>query len=187
MGTNVPNVKLLLGLIVPIGDRLREERERLGLNQTDFAALGGVGRKSQFNYEESERQPDAAYLAAISVAGADVLYILTGQRQGKGIGESAVHQAVLEAVDLLSLEKKVDANQLAKAVTKLALRSVPVSTVLCDDHAAGNASPQPAQQASKYSVDFGNSQIGQVVQGDMTGGVNIVDNRREPIQSGKKK
>lgn len=35
---------------------------------------------AQINYEKGERQPDAAYLAAIAAAGADVLYILTGQR-----------------------------------------------------------------------------------------------------------
>lgn len=65
---------------LPIGGRLKEERERLGKNQTDFAALGGAGRKTQFNYETGERAPDGAYLAAIAAAGADVLYILTGQR-----------------------------------------------------------------------------------------------------------
>ena len=65
---------------MPIGKRLREERERLGFNQTDFAAIGGVGRKSQFNYEEDERQPDAVYLSAIHGAGADVQYIVTGIR-----------------------------------------------------------------------------------------------------------
>lgn len=65
---------------LPIGERLREERDRLGLNQSDFAALGGIGRKTQFNYESGERVPDGAYLAAIAAAGADVLYILTGQR-----------------------------------------------------------------------------------------------------------
>lgn len=62
------------------GKRIKEERERLGLNQTDFAAEGGVGRKSQFNYEEDERRPDADYLSAIAAVGADVLYIITGQR-----------------------------------------------------------------------------------------------------------
>ena len=65
---------------MPIGKRLREERERLGYSQTDFAAIGGVGRKSQFNYEEGERQPDSLYLVAIHQAGADVQYILTGTR-----------------------------------------------------------------------------------------------------------
>lgn len=69
-----------MSLFLPIGKRLLEERERLGLNQTDFAAIGGVGRKTQFNYESGERAPDGAYLAAIAKAGADALYILTGQR-----------------------------------------------------------------------------------------------------------
>lgn len=63
-------------------ERLREERERLGYNQTDFAAIAGVGRKTQFNYETGDRIPDAAYLAAITTVGADVPYILTGERDG---------------------------------------------------------------------------------------------------------
>lgn len=69
-----------LGAFVTIGKRLKEEREKLGFNQTAFAAIGGVGRKSQFNYEDDERRPDAEYLAAISVVGADVRYIITGDR-----------------------------------------------------------------------------------------------------------
>jgi len=111
-----------LGKFVTIGRRLKDEREKLGFNQTDFAAIGGVGRKSQFNYEEGERNPDAVYLAAIAAAGADIQYIVTGERQGRGIGESSVHQAVLDAVYLLSLGKKIDARQLASAVVKLLAR-----------------------------------------------------------------
>ena len=38
--------------------------------------------RSQRNYESGERNPDSVYLAAIAAAGADVLYILTGQRSG---------------------------------------------------------------------------------------------------------
>lgn len=62
-----------------IGERLREERERLSYSQADFAAIAGAHRKSQGNYESGERAPDGIYLAAIAAAGADVLYILTGQ------------------------------------------------------------------------------------------------------------
>lgn len=71
-----------------IGERLREERERLGLSQTeaaDIAANAGVAgatRQSQALYEKGKRMPDAAYLAAIQAAGYNVLYILTGQRGG---------------------------------------------------------------------------------------------------------
>ncbi|WP_255313860.1 helix-turn-helix domain-containing protein, partial [Pseudomonas protegens] len=34
-----------------VGSRLREERERLGLSQSDFGALVGVSRGTQKNYE----------------------------------------------------------------------------------------------------------------------------------------
>lgn len=63
-----------------IGERLKAERERLGLNQTDFGALGGVQKQAQLKYERGDRSPDSAYLASVSEAGVDVLYVLTGQR-----------------------------------------------------------------------------------------------------------
>ena len=61
-------------------ERLTEERLRLGYGQGEFAALGGVGRGAQANYEKGLRQPDMAYLEAVAAAGADVLYIVTGAR-----------------------------------------------------------------------------------------------------------
>lgn len=62
--------------------RLREERQRLDLNQTEFAELAGVLKGAQVNYEAGKRAPDAIYMAAIAAAGADVRYILTGERDG---------------------------------------------------------------------------------------------------------
>lgn len=64
------------------GERLREERERLGLNQVAFAAQGGVQKAAQINYEKDERRPDTEYLAGIAAAGVDVLYVVTGVRAG---------------------------------------------------------------------------------------------------------
>jgi transcriptional regulator with XRE-family HTH domain len=63
-----------------IFERLRSQREALGLSQQALAEICGITARSQRNYESGERLPDAAYLAALSAAGADVLYILTGQR-----------------------------------------------------------------------------------------------------------
>lgn len=74
---------------LPIGQRLKEERIRLGMNQTEFGAIGSATRKTQFNYESGERVPDGEYLAALAAAGADVLYILTGARQGQGVPPAA--------------------------------------------------------------------------------------------------
>lgn len=63
-----------------IGDRIRSERERLGFKQADFAALGGASKNSQLAWEKGHAMPNAGVLAEYAKAGADVLYILTGQR-----------------------------------------------------------------------------------------------------------
>lgn len=63
-----------------IGERLKEERERLGLSQEAFGEIGGVKKLAQRNYEKGNRMPDAGYLASIAEVGVDVMYVLTGQR-----------------------------------------------------------------------------------------------------------
>ena len=68
-----------------IGARLREERNRLGLTQPELAARAGVGKQAQLRYEAGERNPDTVYLAALADAGADVLYIVTGQRNERAL------------------------------------------------------------------------------------------------------
>lgn len=64
-----------------IGERLKEERSRLGLSQTDLGAAGGVGKTTQINYEKGAGSPDAKYLAAVEPLGVDVLYVVTGVRK----------------------------------------------------------------------------------------------------------
>lgn len=61
-----------------IGQRLKEERERLDFTQTSFAELAGTTKKSQIDYEKDLTQPKANYLASIAEAGADINYIITG-------------------------------------------------------------------------------------------------------------
>jgi len=79
-----------------INDRLREERERLKLPQDRFAAVGGVQKRAQINYESGERMPDAGYLAAVASIGVDVLYVLTGERSGAAaMGLSAEELALV--------------------------------------------------------------------------------------------
>jgi len=67
-------------LMDSLGNRLREERERLGLSQEAFGEIGGVKKLAQRNYEKGNRQPDASYLTAVAAIGVDVMYVLTGQR-----------------------------------------------------------------------------------------------------------
>jgi len=80
-----------------IGERLRAERERLRLNQSDFAEAAGTTRKSQFNYETDERRPDADYLAAAAGLGVDVLFVLTGVRDGANPGLDAAERVLLDS------------------------------------------------------------------------------------------
>lgn len=85
-----------------IGERLREERERLGLNQEELGQRGGVNRNTQGKYEKSERSPDAVYLAGIAQHGVDVLYVVTGARQvrlDEMTGEGARLLALLSRID----------------------------------------------------------------------------------------
>ncbi|MGF6095727.1 helix-turn-helix domain-containing protein [Pseudomonas sp. 18175] len=62
-----------------IGARLREERIRLALSQRALGEVGGVEANAQRRYEDTSRYPKANYLAAITTAGVDVLYVLTGE------------------------------------------------------------------------------------------------------------
>lgn len=66
-----------------IGQRLAEERKRLGYNQTEFGALGGVALRTVADWEKNKTSPNGAFLAEIAKAGADITYIITGQRTEK--------------------------------------------------------------------------------------------------------
>jgi transcriptional regulator with XRE-family HTH domain len=102
-----------------IGDRLREERERLGLNQPEFGAIAGVSKTTQFNYEKGDRSPDAEYLAAIAGVGVDVMYVLTGTRSiphAESLSPRAA--ALLNNFEHMADEDKRAIERLADAVQK---------------------------------------------------------------------
>ncbi|WP_296257479.1 MULTISPECIES: helix-turn-helix domain-containing protein [unclassified Pseudomonas] len=64
--------------MIGIGQRLREERNRLKLSQSALGSIGGVETNAQGNYESGLRSPKADYLLRISEAGVDINYVLTG-------------------------------------------------------------------------------------------------------------
>jgi transcriptional regulator with XRE-family HTH domain len=63
-----------------IGQRLKEERERLGLSQQAFAEIGGASKRSQVEWEKGAQVPNAEFLALVAKSGADVAFIVTGAR-----------------------------------------------------------------------------------------------------------
>lgn len=62
------------------GARLKEARKALGLSQSEAADLVGITREHWGRCEREVAVPGGEVLAALARAGADVNYILTGQR-----------------------------------------------------------------------------------------------------------
>lgn len=63
-----------------IGDRLKEERERLRLTQPEFAEAAGAKKRTLIDWEKGVSSPTAVQLGALVAIGVDALYVLTGQR-----------------------------------------------------------------------------------------------------------
>lgn len=61
-------------------DRLKEERERLGLSQTKLGEMVGVVKQTVIRWEKGDASPDAPQLEKMATAGFDALYIVTGNR-----------------------------------------------------------------------------------------------------------
>ncbi|NNA66231.1 helix-turn-helix domain-containing protein [Pseudomonas gessardii] len=61
-----------------VGERLKEERQRIGVSQTVLAEKCGVTKNTQLAYEKGERSPDTTYLASAASLGLDILYVVTG-------------------------------------------------------------------------------------------------------------
>jgi transcriptional regulator with XRE-family HTH domain len=106
--------------LLTIGERLKEERLRLGMNQPDFAGIGGVGKNTQINYEKDERSPDADYLAEIGKAGVDLMYVLTGQRSlAVAEGLAPDETALLERYRTLTDEDRQTLDRVSLGLVKL--------------------------------------------------------------------
>ena len=131
-----------------IGDRVREERERLGMSQTEFGEAAGVNRGSQFNYEQGRRMPDAAYLAAIAKLGADLLYIVVGDQSFERVRALGADEQLL-----------VDAFRSASPEVRRAALAVLLST-------------RDFAPSARVNQAFHGS-VGSVVQGDVSGGIKI--------------
>ena len=113
-----------------IFERLQAERKKMQLNQEQMAKLGGVSKRSYCHYEAGERVPDANFLAAIASAGADVGYILTGNRAGavQSQGQTtnppvdiALLESVIDSLEtaLLRHGRKLDPSRKARAIAVL--------------------------------------------------------------------
>lgn len=82
-----------------VGSRLAEERGRLGLGVQEFAEMSGVTRQQVSRIERGGNAPGGDVLAAFAKAGADIRYVLLGERSGLidmqllGIADAAIRYA----------------------------------------------------------------------------------------------
>lgn len=71
---------IILNNLLAIGQRLKSERERLGLKQTDVVERAGISVAALSTYENGKRALDFDRALALVDMGFDMGYVLTGQR-----------------------------------------------------------------------------------------------------------
>src|SRR5258705_5448034 len=101
--------------------RLKRERQRMGLNQADFSALGGVQKQAQFHYERGTRRPNSDYLVALASVGVDVHYLLTGPAAALTLDSD--EQPVLAGYRGLDARKRVAIRTLIEAMDAVPVRT----------------------------------------------------------------
>lgn len=90
-------------------DRLRQERERLGLSQEKFAQLVGVSRVTENYYEQGSREPPIAYLSAAGRVGCDLRFLLFGESSDAtylDLMDWRLHDLVWDWVDRVAVDSK---------------------------------------------------------------------------------
>lgn len=63
-----------------IGQRLKQERQRLKLTQPEFAELALTKKRTLIDWEKGVSSPTAPQLSAMANAGVDILYVITGEQ-----------------------------------------------------------------------------------------------------------
>lgn len=110
-------------------ERLREERERVGLSQSAMAEVGGVKKLAQHTYEKGDRSPTAEYLERLISTGVDVSYLFTGRRtNGSLVGSSPAPAGDSDSVLLPLLSATGSMGQGNDLITEdVILGAVPIS------------------------------------------------------------
>ncbi|MGK4362077.1 helix-turn-helix transcriptional regulator [Ectopseudomonas chengduensis] len=114
-----------------IGERLKEERKRLGLTQPGLAEIAGAAKRTVIDWEKGVSSPTAAQLEALSRVGMDVLFVVTGTR-GQAVtneSNSATSRYLTENADPVTNERGDDGPPLVdQAPTAGQIPAMPVLT-----------------------------------------------------------
>lgn len=115
------------------GERLRQERVRLGLSQADLSKKLGIHRNTQSKYEAGERDPDISYYKKLDELGISVAYVVDGSRFEHLPGEAGIIvRGIFEEASQLGL-LQVNSEAIARLVYLLA------SSKMCDSYSPDDA------------------------------------------------
>lgn len=109
----------------PVGERLREERQRRGLSQPALGEIAGAAKRTVIDWEKGASSPSAVQLSALAAAGLDVLYVVTGEHnaqlskeQPAALTDHARLQLAIEAVEegLAEIKRKLPPAKMAELI-----------------------------------------------------------------------
>lgn len=160
-----------------IGERLRDERVRLGLSQGELGTAAGVTKNTQLLYESDKRSPKADYLSALHEIGVNTHFVLTGSRSITSSG-GALSLAANEPGPDLSPVKMYDIE--AAAGAGRSFEGEPIKTTLY--FSTAELSEQGLDPAQVVGIKVrGDSMDGTLADGDWV----LVDrSNRDPKQEG---
>ncbi len=110
-----------------IGQRLKFERERIGMTQPEFAAIAGVSKRTLIDWEKGVSSPTAVQLSALMESGVDVFYVLTGQRIVSLQQPAPPTQEEIEILANYRLSREEDRQALARTAAAMAKQPAPKS------------------------------------------------------------
>ena len=148
-----------------IGDRIKEDRDRLNLTLPAFAEAAGAKKRTAIDWQNGTSSPTAAQLAALAKVGVDVRYVVTGERASETQKELDLRlRLVREATDkAISLELPVDRQGLVRDVLLgVALGNVDLLNSTIDGFLSTHGSASSTAQQS-----FQNSSVGEVAGRDI--------------------
>jgi len=109
----------------PIGTRLQEERQRVGLTQGEFAEKVGIAKRTLAGYEGGNTDVGASVLDAARTLGIDVLYVVTGRRMptpadslSEGEAEVLAHYRAMSEPDREAVKRMTSALAVASRSTR---------------------------------------------------------------------
>ena len=92
-----------------IGKRLKEERNKLGLYQSDIAERCGVSREQWGKYERGENKPSSEKLFSFQKAGIDIDYVMHGVHADITRPSENLPEYTAEEAELLTLFRQLSA------------------------------------------------------------------------------